>query len=84
MPVVADTMLLRYLIEIEVVQILPNLFTQVIIPPAVARELDHPHAPAVVRTWMAVPSVWLCLRQPTLLRSRAYAAYMLGNKRRCC
>ena len=66
MPVVADTMLLRYLIEIEVVQILPHLFTQVIIPPAVARELDHPHVPAVVRTWMAAPPVWLRLRQPAL------------------
>src|SRR2546428_2999764 len=66
MPVVTDTMLLRYLIEIEVVQILPHLFTQVIIPPAVARELDHPHAPAVVRTWMAAPPVWLHLRPPTL------------------
>jgi predicted nucleic acid-binding protein len=68
MPVVADTMVLRYLIEIEVVPILPRMFDQVIIPPAVARELQRPKTPAIVRTWMAPPPSWILIRQPTLPR----------------
>jgi len=68
MSVVADTMILRYLIEIEVVHILPRMFAQVMIPPEVARELQHPKTPAVVRTWMVTPPVWLLMRQPTLPR----------------
>jgi predicted nucleic acid-binding protein len=68
MSVVADTMILPYLIEIEVVHVLPRLFAQVIIPPEVARELQHPKTPAVVRTWMATPPAWLLIRQPTLPR----------------
>jgi predicted nucleic acid-binding protein len=28
-------------------------------PRAVLRELQHPHTPAVVRTWMAAPPAWL-------------------------
>jgi predicted nucleic acid-binding protein len=55
MPVVADTMVLRYLIEIEVVPILP-------------RELQRPKTPAIVRTWMATPPSWILIRQPTLPR----------------
>src|SRR5262249_52557921 len=50
----------------EVVHILPRLFDQVIIPPAVVRELHHPHTPVVVRTWMDRLPAWLLVRQPTL------------------
>src|SRR6266516_2353089 len=66
MPVVTDAMLLGDLLEIGEEQLLPHRFPQGISPPAVARELDRPRAPAVVRPWMAAPPVWLRLRQPAL------------------
>jgi len=37
--VVADSTLLRYLIEIEVMDVLPVLFEQIIAPPAVIHDL---------------------------------------------
>lgn len=59
MRVVSDTSSLCYLILIEETQILPELFTEVIIPPAVRDELAHPDAPRMVRDWIASPPVWL-------------------------
>ena len=53
--IVADTTVLRYLIVIEAVHSLPALFDHVIIPPEVVADLQHPHTPAPVRTWMQTP-----------------------------
>ena len=84
MPVVADTMILRYLIEIEVVSILPCLFDEVIIPPAVARELQHPKTPAVVCTWMTTPPSWLHMRQPTMPRDPSLRRLHPGEQDGAC
>jgi predicted nucleic acid-binding protein len=62
--VVADTTLLRYLIEIETVEVLPVLFGQVITAPAVVHDLQHPHTPVAVRTWIAAPPSWLVIQAP--------------------
>jgi predicted nucleic acid-binding protein len=59
MRVVSDTSILCYLILIEETQLLPELFTEILIPPAVREELAHPDAPGVVRDWMANPPAWL-------------------------
>ena len=32
---------------------------RLLIPSAVLRKLQHPHTPAVARTWMAAPPPWL-------------------------
>jgi predicted nucleic acid-binding protein len=64
--IVADTMVLRYLILIDAVHILPALFDQVIIPPEVANELQRPRTPEPVRAWMMTPPPWLTVRQPSL------------------
>ena len=63
--IVADTTVLRYLILIEAVHTLPALFDQVIIPPAVMADLQHPHTPVPVRTWMYTPPLWLMIQPPT-------------------
>ena len=47
--VIADTTLLRYLIEIEAVDVLSVLFGQVITPPAVIHDLQHANTPDAVR-----------------------------------
>ena len=63
MLVVADTTPLNYLVLIAQIDILAVLYTQVVIPSAVAAELQHPKAPAVVRAWIAGPPSWCALRQ---------------------
>jgi predicted nucleic acid-binding protein len=59
MRVVSDTSTLCYLILIEETQLLPQLFTEIVIPPAVRDELAHPDAPVIVRDWIASPPAWL-------------------------
>lgn len=59
MRVVSDTSTLCYLILIEETQLLPELFTEIVIPPAVRDELAHPDAPVMVQDWIASPPVWL-------------------------
>ena len=49
MLVVADTTPINYLVLIAQIDILAALYPQVVIPSAVAAELQHPKAPAVVR-----------------------------------
>lgn len=66
MPLVTDTTALRYLIEIEAVHLLPTMFIQVMIPPAVAAELQRAKTPVQVRIWIASPPAWLMIRQPAL------------------
>lgn len=64
MLIVADTTPLRYLVVLGHADLLHRLFGQVIIPPAVAGEMQHPHAPAALRAWMASPPAWLEIRPP--------------------
>jgi predicted nucleic acid-binding protein len=66
MRVVADTTVFRYLVPIDMIALLPALFPQVVIPPAVVAELRHPSAPASVRTWMAALPPWVVIQSPRL------------------
>jgi predicted nucleic acid-binding protein len=61
--VVADTTPLRYLIEIGYENLLPKLFTKVWIPGAVAGELRHERAPALVRHWAERLPSWIEVRK---------------------
>jgi predicted nucleic acid-binding protein len=65
MPIVADTTVFRYLVVLEVTEILPALFGHVLIPPAVYNELQRASTPAVVRTWCAHLPAWVRI-QPLL------------------
>ncbi len=69
MIVVSDSGPLSYLIEIGVEEILPRLYGRVLITPAVKSEMEHPHAPEVVRTWIGTPPAWLEEQMPTRLLS---------------
>lgn len=59
---VADTAPLNYLILIRAVDLLPELYGTVVIPPAVRAELAHPSAPDFVRDWIAHPPIWLTVK----------------------
>jgi predicted nucleic acid-binding protein len=62
MLVVSDNSPLRYLRVLDCAHVLPVLFGRIIMPYAVLAELQHPKTPAVVRTWLADPPVWLEVR----------------------
>lgn len=59
MIVIADTSPVNYLVLIQEADLLPRLFGQVLIPPAVFAELKDPQAPPPVRAWLATAPLWL-------------------------
>lgn len=59
MIVVADSAPLHYLILLDLADLLPKLYGEVLIPSAVVSELSSGGAPAKVRGWLAVAPVWL-------------------------
>jgi predicted nucleic acid-binding protein len=66
MIVVADTSPLHYLVLVGEVQVLPQLFQQVLIPREVYEELTHIGAPHAVRGWAMAPPLWLEIRSVDL------------------
>lgn len=84
--IVVDASPLNYLICIDLVEILPRLYGQLCIPPAVHSELSHPKAPFQVRQWVKKPQSWLNVVAPkslvkmphTLLGSGEYEAISLA------
>src|SRR5947209_17969619 len=63
--IVADTGPLKYLVLIDAIELLPNMFEKVYTPAAVQAELLDPDAPAIVRAWAAHPPPWLEVRPVT-------------------
>jgi len=57
--VVADSGPLHYLILLDLADLLPNLYGEVLMPSAVAKELSSVGAPAKVRGWLEVGPAWL-------------------------
>lgn len=62
MIVVADTSPLNYLILIDEIDLLPDLFEKVLIPAAVLQELKHSKSPEKVRRWIDTLHDWLEIR----------------------
>jgi len=82
MLVIADASPLHYLILLESSDILPALFGRIVIPRAVAVELQHRHAPAVVRVWMAAPPMWLDIQDVSTAPRRAWPTSTQGSVKR--
>ena len=64
MVVVADTSPINYLTLIEQIEILPQLYTAILIPPSVLEELKHPFTPKIVRDWIGQAPKWIEVRSP--------------------
>jgi predicted nucleic acid-binding protein len=64
MIVVSDTSPLNYLVLIRAEHLLPVLFQDVRIPPAVANELRNVDTPQLVRDWMEDRPSWLRIQAP--------------------
>jgi len=67
--VISDTSPLHSLVLIGHVELLPGLYTEVLIPEAVADELRRPATPEPVRRWIADPPQWLQVVPLTALPS---------------
>jgi predicted nucleic acid-binding protein len=79
--VVADTGPLNYLVLIEAIELLSELFEKVFIPEAVRVELLDQDAPAVVRAWAAQPPGWLDVRTVSSpIDDPAWRALDLGER----
>jgi len=63
MIVITDTTPLNYLVLIDCVGILPQLYGRVLIPPAVWQEFERPETPEAVRAWLAQGPAWLEIRR---------------------
>lgn len=59
MIIVSNTSPINYLILIEQIHLLSQLFQEIIIPQAVYSELSDALAPPPVKTWIATPPNWL-------------------------
>jgi len=57
--VVADTGPINYLVLVDVIDLLPKLFSTVLVPATVYRELGYPGAPMPVQDWIANIPDWL-------------------------
>ena len=68
MIVVADTSPLNYLVLIDHIDILAQLYQRVFIPLAVQRELQHEKTPRTVREWVTNSPDWLEVRAFKLAR----------------
>lgn len=62
--VISDTSPLHYLILIGHAEVLPALYSEVLIPEAVASELRRPGTPPVVRDWLSEHPPWLQIVPP--------------------
>jgi predicted nucleic acid-binding protein len=58
MIVVADTSPLNYLVLLGHIDILANIYAEVLVPQTVLDELKDSDAPADVRAWAAAPPRW--------------------------
>jgi predicted nucleic acid-binding protein len=65
--VVSDTSPLHYLIQCDAVHLLPALFQQVLLPPAVFQELQHSRTPPAVRAWAQSLPPWARVQAPAQL-----------------
>jgi len=63
--VVSDTSPLNYLVLVEAVEVLLELFKEVYVPPDVLRELHDDRTPEPVRRWARAPPSWLKVTRPT-------------------
>jgi hypothetical protein len=65
--VVSDTSPLNYLILCGVERVLADMFSQVVIPPTVFRELQQPNTPQAAREWAHSLPIWVRIQAPQTL-----------------
>lgn len=64
MIVVSNTTPLNYLVLIDAIHVLPDLFREVLVPPVVIAELQHTDTPPEVQAWVQSKPPWLRQQAP--------------------
>jgi predicted nucleic acid-binding protein len=64
MLIIADSSPINVPVRIGSIDVLPALFSQVLIPTEVANELSHPKTPEVGKDFIAKPPPWLDVQRP--------------------
>ena len=77
---VADASPLCYLVLIGEIDLLPQLFSQVLVPQAVVLELLHLDAPAAVRAWASNLPEWVSVEQTSDVISRGMEKLQAGER----
>ena len=67
MIIVADTSPINYLILIDAIHVLPELYQKIVIPNAVFEELQNEETPEKVREWIKDVPEWFVVEQVTIL-----------------
>jgi predicted nucleic acid-binding protein len=80
MIVISDTSPLNYLILIECIDVLPELYGRVVIPEGVLAELQRDSTPQVVKKWIAAHPDWLEIRQARMQPDEALAMLGVGER----
>lgn len=80
MIVVADTSPLNYLVLIGEIELLPALFSNVLVPQTVFHELQHPKTSPKVRAWAANFPLWLEVRTVVSAPTLSLAALDPGER----
>ena len=62
--VVSDTSPINYLIRVGEIDLLPQIFGEILIPPAVLQELRHEGAPLAVQEWASRIPLWVRVLAP--------------------
>jgi hypothetical protein len=81
---VTDTSPISYLILIGEVELLPKLFSQVLVPHAVIAELLHDDAPEAVRSWHPTSHPGLPSERVPPAVPRAWKSFKPVNGARSC
>jgi predicted nucleic acid-binding protein len=64
MKVVSDTSPLNYLVLVDAIGVIPELYSRLYMPPAVLEELEAEGSPPPVRTWATHLPDWVCVQTP--------------------
>lgn len=84
MIVISDTSPINYLILIECVHVLPELYGRVVIPEGVFEELQRPSTPESVREWIAGPPDWLEVRRAHVQPDASLQLLGIGERQAIC
>ena len=79
MSAVSDTSPICYLILIEAIDLLPQIYGQVIIPTAVHTELSSSKAPGKVRDWMKEKPEWMTVQKVLATSDAALSRLDIGE-----
>src|SRR5437899_1530997 len=84
MIVISDTSPLNYLILIECIHVLPELYGRVVIPEGVLEELQRPSTPDIVRELIASRPDWLEVRKAHVQPDAALELLGVGERQAIC